>query len=54
MWTIFCETCERTVLLGMRRVRGVTNVRDGIVVALECDCGEVHSVRTGRGPSVAA
>lgn len=35
-------------LIPERRIRSLTNTPNGIVVRLDCYCGQQHRVRTGR------
>jgi hypothetical protein len=49
MWLVHCPGCHRRRLYGVRHVRAVQNLPDGvIVVRLVCPCGTPHTVVTGR------
>ena len=48
MFLVHCPGHRTDVLLGLRRVRGVVNVRGLIVVELECHDGERILHVTGR------
>jgi hypothetical protein len=48
MFSVYCPTHGSDVLLGIRRVRGATNVRSLIVLELECHDGTRLLHVTGR------
>jgi|tagenome__1003787_1003787.scaffolds.fasta_scaffold20734764_4 hypothetical protein len=48
MFSVYCPTHGSDVLLGIRRVRGATNVRGLIVLELECYDGTRLLHVTGR------
>jgi hypothetical protein len=48
MFTVHCDTCDTTRLLGPRRIIGMDNTDQGIVVHFRCFCGAEATVLTGR------
>ena len=56
MFNVHCTTCDTTHLYGPRRIAGMTNTDEGIVVSFRCFCGGTASILTGRaaGAPVAA
>jgi len=48
MFTVHCDTCDTTRLLGPRRITGMDNTDQGIVVHFRCFCGADATVLTGR------
>jgi hypothetical protein len=48
MFVVYCPTHGSDVMLGIRRVRGATNVRGLIVLELECHDGTRLLHVTGR------
>ncbi len=48
MFTVHCETCNTTRLLGPRRITGMDNTDQGIFVHFRCHCGAEATILTGR------
>jgi hypothetical protein len=48
MFTVHCESCDTTRLLGPRRITGIDNTDQGILVHFRCFCGGEATVLTGR------
>jgi len=48
MFTVHCDICDTTRLLGPRRITGMDNTDQGIVVHFRCFCGGEATVLTGR------
>jgi hypothetical protein len=48
MFTVHCDSCDTTRLLGPRRLIGTHNTDQGIFVLFRCFCGGVATVLTGR------
>jgi len=48
MFTAYCPKHQADVLLGNSSIRGLTNTDAGIIVLLECSCGERIAQLTGR------
>lgn len=56
MMLIHCPQAGVDELVAERRIRSVCNTENGIVLHVECYCGQRHTVRTGRlfsGPRTA-
>jgi hypothetical protein len=47
MFAVHCTTWDSTVLLSTSSIIALSNTAVGVVVTLECHCGEVHDVQTG-------
>lgn len=54
MFTAYCPTHHAEVLLGNGSIRGLANTDAGIIVLLECSCGERIAQLTGRSALAAA
>jgi hypothetical protein len=48
MFTVHCDSCDTSRLLGPRRIIGMDNTDHGILVHFRCFCGAVATVVTGR------
>jgi hypothetical protein len=48
MFNVHCDICDTTRLFGPRRIIGMDNTDQGIVVHFRCFCGGEATVRTGR------
>ncbi|GAA1500780.1 hypothetical protein GCM10009827_007570 [Dactylosporangium maewongense] len=48
MFVIDCPTHGSRVLLSERRIRALRNTDTGVLLALECYCGHVEKISTGR------
>ena len=48
MFTVHCDTCDTTRLLGPRRITGMDNTDQGIFVHFRCFCGAEATILTGR------
>ena len=48
MFTVDCPRHGRPVLLPASRIRGLHNTDAGILLRVECWCGTLITVRTGR------
>jgi hypothetical protein len=48
MFTAYCPKHQADVLLGNNSIRGLANTDAGIIVLLECSCGERIAQLTGR------
>ena len=48
MFHVFCPVHGSDVVLGNRAIRGLVNTDLGIIVMLECTCGERIATVTGR------
>ena len=48
MFHVFCPQHGSEVVLGDRSIRGLVNTDLGIIVVLECTCGERIATVTGR------
>jgi hypothetical protein len=48
VFNVYCPTHRAQVLLGLSRIRALTNVNGLIVIDLECDDGEQLRHYTGR------
>jgi hypothetical protein len=49
MFVIDCTAHGSRVLLSERRIRNLRNTDAGVLVDLECYCGHIEKIRTGRG-----
>ena len=48
MFHVFCPQHGTDVIIGNRAIRGLINTDLGIIVVLECTCGERIATVTGR------
>lgn len=48
MFSAYCPRHQAEVLLGNAAIRGLANTDAGIIVLLECTCGERIAQLTGR------
>jgi hypothetical protein len=48
MFVIDCPKHGSRVLLSERRIRGLRNTDAGVLLALECYCGHLERIHTGR------
>ncbi|MET7426354.1 hypothetical protein [Dactylosporangium sp. NPDC005555] len=48
MFVIDCPIHGSRVLLSERRIRALRNTDAGVLLALECYCGHVERIHTGR------
>jgi hypothetical protein len=48
MMSIQCPTHQSEVLVTERRIRGIRNTENGILMDVECYCGTHVVIRTGR------
>jgi len=48
MFVIDCPTHRSRVLLSERRIRNLRNTELGVLLDLECYCGHMERIRTGR------
>ena len=53
MFVIDCPAHGSRVLLSERRIRNLRNTDAGVLLDLECYCGHVERIRTGRRHSTA-
>ncbi|WP_433088926.1 hypothetical protein ACQP1P_21975 [Dactylosporangium sp. CA-052675] len=54
MFVIDCPAHRSRVLLSERRVRSLRNTDAGVLLDLECYCGHVERIRTGRAAAALA
>jgi hypothetical protein len=48
MFNVFCTQHDSEMILGPNAMRGMANTDLGIIVVLECSCGERIAALTGR------
>jgi hypothetical protein len=48
MFIIDCPAHGSRVLLSERRIRSLRNTNAGVLLDLECYCGHIEKIRTGR------
>jgi hypothetical protein len=48
MFAIDCPRHRTTMLVSERRIRALRNTPTGIELDVECYCGHVQSIKTGR------
>ena len=53
MFTVHCDICDNTYLLGNRRITAIDNTGAGIVVHFDCPRGHDVTVLTGRAAEAA-
>jgi len=49
MFDFYCDECSQHQLIGFGQVRHLINDGHGIVVVIECWCGTLGAIRTGKG-----
>jgi hypothetical protein len=50
MFVIDCPAHGSRVLLSERRIRNLRNTDAGVLLDVECYCGHIQRIRTGRTP----
>ena len=50
MFVIDCPAHGSRVLLSERRIRNLRNTDAGVLLDVECYCGHIQRIRTGRAP----
>lgn len=48
MFAIQCPVHRSRVLVSERRIRALRNTEHGILLDVECYCGHIERIRTGR------